>query len=412
MSLRIRRGTEIQRSGIVFDMGEIVWTTDSQQIWVGDGITQGGINILSNSAGVGLFYNPTTKKIDFAGASYTTDDIAEGTTLGRQYFTVERAQDAVASMFTSGTHTGITFQYNDNGTSNGVINAVVTIGEDNLGIHSVSADTSPELGGDLSLNNNDINGTGNIDITGSITATSFGTVTTSQLLSTSTTPPTAGVTTDNVISLGSLTSPTTLWNFSDHTHAVWTGLTNTADINTAFYARQVRGSLIAPEAVAPGDIIYRVNAQGYDGTGFSTLVGFGCQVDPDGVVSTGKVPGKFVITTYDSAGAAKYTTVNSANVLSTGKISVDDGTAGSPSIRFGSDASTDTGFFHPGDGIVCISTNAVEKVRVDGGGMRVDGFMKVKDVNGTLPSPAEAGMIVLDGSTFKGYNGSTWVTLG
>jgi hypothetical protein len=48
---------------------------------------------------------------------------------------------------------------------------------------------------------------------------------------------------------------------------------------------------------------------------------------------------------------------------------------------------------------------------LDNGGLRVEGFMKVKNVAGTLPSPAEAGMIVLDGTTFKGYNGSAWVNL-
>ena len=38
---------------------------------------------------------------------------------------------------------------------------------------SVVDDTSPQLGGDLDLNGNDITGTGNINITGSLTATSI-----------------------------------------------------------------------------------------------------------------------------------------------------------------------------------------------------------------------------------------------
>jgi len=41
------------------------------------------------------------------------------------------------------------------------------------GISSVEGDTSPELGGNLNLNNNNITGTGDISITGDITATSF-----------------------------------------------------------------------------------------------------------------------------------------------------------------------------------------------------------------------------------------------
>jgi hypothetical protein len=92
-------------------------------------------------------------------------------------------------------------------------------------------------------------------------------------------------------------------------------------------------------------------------------------------------------------------------------VAVGDGTAGNPSIKFSTDGSVDTGIYHPADGVVCISSNGAEKLRVDSGGMRVTGFMKVADVAGNLPNPPEAGMIVLDGTTFKGYNGSAWVNL-
>ena len=43
--------------------------------------------------------------------------------------------------------------------------------------------------------------------------------------------------------------------------------------------------------------------------------------------------------------------------------------------------------------------------------MRVEVFMKVKNVNGVLPNPPEAGMIVLDNGIFKGYTGSAWADL-
>ena len=47
-----------------------------------------------------------------------------------------------------------------------------------LNFSAVVQDTSPQLGGDLDLNGNDITGTGNINITGSLTATSIaGTIT-------------------------------------------------------------------------------------------------------------------------------------------------------------------------------------------------------------------------------------------
>lgn len=41
------------------------------------------------------------------------------------------------------------------------------------GILNVVEDTTPQLGGDLDLNSSDITGTGNLNITGSVTATSF-----------------------------------------------------------------------------------------------------------------------------------------------------------------------------------------------------------------------------------------------
>jgi hypothetical protein len=50
-----------------------------------------------------------------ASATYGTDNISEGTT--NLYFTNERAQDAVATALSNGTHTNITVTYNDNANS-------------------------------------------------------------------------------------------------------------------------------------------------------------------------------------------------------------------------------------------------------------------------------------------------------
>ena len=100
MSLRIRRGTDAQRTGVTFDQGELVYTTDGQQLWVGNGITQGGTNILSNSAGTGLIWNASTNKFDFntGNLGLTTSVVSEG---ANKYFTTQRAQDAAASLFTA-----------------------------------------------------------------------------------------------------------------------------------------------------------------------------------------------------------------------------------------------------------------------------------------------------------------------
>lgn len=160
MSLRIRRGTEAQRSGITFDMGEIVWTTDARQLWVGDGLQQGGFPVVGeNITGYGLAYDPTTHRIEVSGL--TADDITDG--VNNKFFATELAQDAAASLFVTGTHTNISFIYDD---ELGKINATVTL--DGIGIVEVADDATPQLGGNLDLNSNSITGTGDIDIIGTI----------------------------------------------------------------------------------------------------------------------------------------------------------------------------------------------------------------------------------------------------
>lgn len=90
MTLRLRRGTDAERESVVFAEGELIYTTDTKELYVGDGTTQGGV-----AAG-------------------------------------------------------------GNGSGSGIVNIV--------------EDLTPQLGGDLDLNNFEINGIGDIDITGSITA--------------------------------------------------------------------------------------------------------------------------------------------------------------------------------------------------------------------------------------------------
>jgi hypothetical protein len=116
-------------------------------------------------------------------------------------------------------------------------------------------------------------------------------------------------------------------------------------------------------------------------------------------VTTGHVPGQFGAATISATGTVNYLTFNSQGLLNTPRISVGDGTASAPSIVFATDGGVDTGFSHPGDGIIVVSTNATETARFDSGGFRSVGFVKVKDFAGNLPNPPEAGMIVLEATT-------------
>jgi len=72
--------------------------------------------------------------------------------------------EVVGDVFISGIITANTFSGDGSGLSN-----VPGTG----GMSNVVEDTTPELGGDLDVNGNNITGTGNVNITGVITATSF-----------------------------------------------------------------------------------------------------------------------------------------------------------------------------------------------------------------------------------------------
>ena len=411
MSLRIRRGTEAQRTGVTFDSGELVYTTDTKQLWIGDGVTAGGSPIVGgNITGLGLTFNASSKRIEVAGL--TADDISNG--VNNKFFSTDLAQDAAAALFSAGSHTNITFQYDD--TLN-KINATVTL--DGIGLTDIVADTSPQLGGDLDLNSNNITGSGDINITGNGT---FG----SLLVS--------GIFDNGVLTIenDAITSESSVLTFGASTTPIGLVINSSADIdgcdfksvtsasagpNIAFSA--VRGSIVSPTVVTVGDTVGQIRFQGYQNTpvGFTqanlvtinsvlAVAGDGASILPRGklqlLVANGPNPANAATAEFDKDG------IFSAPVFKT----TSNGTASSPSFVFGTDIGTDSGFYHPADGVICVSIDTTEKARFDGGGLRVDGFVKVKEVSGTLPSPAEAGMIVLDGGTFKGYNGSAWVTLG
>ena len=89
MPLQIRRGTELQRTSMTQPLaaGELLFVLPpTNRIYVGDGTTLGGIAVTG--------------------------------------YTDENAQDAVAPMFTGGSHSGINFVYND---ASNIINATVDL---------------------------------------------------------------------------------------------------------------------------------------------------------------------------------------------------------------------------------------------------------------------------------------------
>lgn len=50
MSLKIRRGTNAERLTITPEVGEFLFTTDTKKVFIGDGITVGGIDVSSSTS--------------------------------------------------------------------------------------------------------------------------------------------------------------------------------------------------------------------------------------------------------------------------------------------------------------------------------------------------------------------------
>ena len=467
MSLRIRKGTEQQRLGIVFDLGEIIWTTDGEKLYVGDGVTHGGKNIAAQLAGTGLSFDQATGKLQ-SSATFTTDEVTEGN--NNKYFSVELAQDAVWTALQAGQSLGnVTFSYDD---FTNKLYANVTL--DGVGITSVSQDPSPTLGGNLVLNNHNITGNGDINITGTISAltglgaslnlnghditgsgsiSASGTIAATQGLGANLSLNTHSITgTGDINITGSVYASAGLGgNLVLNSHNI-TG-TGNIDItgtinglhtgqfsNPIFYGTAdsiihnpeialtgfgvtdgssggfidlvgVKNSYAAPANLAAGDFVGGFRINGYADNSKKALVAIAAELSSSATLTDANPASNLIVAVANGGTNFNFFRFNHTGSFETNTIIVGDGTVSAPSIAFGTDASVDTGFFHPADGVVCIATNAQEKVRVDSGGMRVDGFMKVADVNGTLPNPPEAGMIVLDAGTFKGYNGSAWVPL-
>ena len=347
MALQIRRGTDAQRQTIAFKSGELIYTTDLKDMWVGDGVTNGGTQLSPVKS-----VNGSTGTVVL-----TTDQVAQGASGTKNYYSSTQAKiDAGAAIVAGNSgNTGITFSYNS-GTN--VINAVVT---NSGGLSTVAGDPSPALGGNLSLNSRNIGGTGNINITGSVTATSLvsGSLSISNnvLLSSIPDPALVNVDSNFQLNLGSITNPQTTWHYATKNFVVHTGIVGDTDTPPNLVSRISRGTLAVPVAVAGNDRLIKMFAQGYDGTSYVTAGAFGLQVDTTEAVSTGFVPGIFGAITLGASGPQSMT-FNSRGVLSVPVLKVSSFTVSSQ----------------------------------------------------TQFTPA-AGMIVLDGTTFKGYNGSAWVNL-
>lgn len=122
MALRLRRGTNAQRQTITPVEGELLFTTDTQQLYVG-AINPG--TGLPYPGGVGVSSPVTSVNGKTGPVQLVSSDLSEGVT--NLFYLKERAQDAAAALFLGSTgtdgdltvgtdnsvHSNITFTYND-----------------------------------------------------------------------------------------------------------------------------------------------------------------------------------------------------------------------------------------------------------------------------------------------------------
>jgi hypothetical protein len=280
MSLRIRRGTEAQRATTPLDLGEIVWTTDANKLYVGDGVNNGGKNILATSAGTGLIWNAATQRLDFNGS---------GTGI------VNVQADATPSLGGNLNLNNRNITGTGNITITGTVNATQYVG---LPAFRLSNDLTPQLGGNLNLNNRDITGIGDIDITGTIR--NSGTVTTGEAVLTAVA---GSLTLTNVNTAQNLKIRRTLPVAGNHTdiYALSAGAFGTGQ--NVFGSR---GTLAAPTILQPGDIINGDLYTGYNGTTYQLSSAINHGIDPFVTVNSTTVPGMITLSTFSDGNPANY----------------------------------------------------------------------------------------------------------
>ena len=151
MALKLRRGLEADRTDITPAEGEIIYTTDQKQLFVGDGETAGGTLVSSAVVSVNGLQGVVT---------LTTDDIDEGT---NKYFTNTQARNAISATGSGGSYnptTGVITLSGGGGGATYGISAETGTGGVNLrltGSDSTTDDVKLAQGSNITLTRTDAN---------------------------------------------------------------------------------------------------------------------------------------------------------------------------------------------------------------------------------------------------------------
>ena len=305
MALQIRRGTSSTLSSVTPAEGELLYTTDTNRIYVG-GKTGGTGNLVAGGIPI---VGVTSVAGRFGAISLTTDDIAEGLNIGKQYFTATRASDAVGAMLASGTLNGVTITYNST-------THAITIGTTSI-IQTGTTQTINGVAGYSPLAYWATNGT---------------------VLS-----PSSSLTWNESANILQNTNGTliVIANNSGRSTFVQSTYNNLQYGQNYTSFLRGRGTNITPLPVQANDGIHAINFNGWDGTQFSPAVSIAASVSP-GVVSTGIVQGTFLVSTTDASGINDIRLrIDGNGVTSLGPVNAGD--TGTGTLRITQTVSSTTG---------------------------------------------------------------------
>lgn len=395
MPLQIRRGTEAERLAMTQPLaqGELLYITSSQRLYIGNGSTLGGIAV----------------------TGYTNED----------------AQDAVAPMLTGGTHSGISFTYND---TLARIDATVDLSDYN-GVIKADAFKGSVVGDDSTILVDAVSGI----LTGNLSGT----------ILTAAQP--------NITSVGTLTSlgVSGAISGSSVTGNIFTNLIDSADSSaitvtpTVTFQSDVvvENEIVVPKIignlygqVVSNDSVVLVNnvtkiigneALSIDRNKVtatnsnilrlqSTQVG-GQPVEIDVVGAAGNTPAIAMVSSYGTLDAP--TDQSAGDEIAAWQFKGRLGGSFKEAVGISAfwSSTADTGSATPDSTIFIATRNNTDEFKVLSfdhlGVLNVPIFKATGYATGSLPTTTgatEEGYIVFDSTTkqFKGWNGSAWVVLG
>ena len=302
MALQIRRGTDAQRQGITPLAGELIFTTDTKKLFVGDGSTVGGVQVDTTLSSQYLSV-PSNITPDASN----TRDLGTPSAAWRTVHTngiVATGEIEAASFTGNVVSNSSTVVVNANAgtvTANLTGNVQGNVTGDTVGTHTgpVTGDVKGSLfGSDSSLRidgDSDYITNGVLAFDGSVVQLQSG----------------------DKVTFGTTTSANGVGikiNSTDHANnmaiEVYSDASNNSTLNS-MEAFASRGTIVTPTVVNPDDGIFGHNFYGYDGSAYRLSSFIHASVDPNATVASGAVPGQLLFaTTPDNGSTLKYMTIN------------------------------------------------------------------------------------------------------